>query len=235
MCAGMATTAGSNRNQMVRQLLSDEPLTQFETRLATHATETNDNCNLALDAVAAVQTFPNNAHAEQKKCLRQGMWKPRALTVRNVYVLLCELNNQLTSYPNQTGVLPEDKLKSAFINVCLPEWQQEFLKADINEHASTWEEIISKAEALETAESALAERAPAKRNVEDGEITAPTSKLPPKKKAKKEEKTPFHCKLHGSGQGHNAVGCKAINGQIDKLKTVREGRQPHSQNSGCNN
>jgi hypothetical protein len=74
-------------------------------------------------------------------------------------------------------VLPEDELKSAFINACLPEWQQEFLKADINEHASTWEEIISKAEALETAELALAERAPAKRNVEEGEI-APTSKHP---------------------------------------------------------
>jgi hypothetical protein len=222
ICTGMAITAGSNRNRMVCQLLSDEPLSQFETRLATHATETNANCNLALDAVA-VQMFPNNACTKQKKCLRQSMWKPRALTIRNVCVRLCELNNQLTSCPNQTGALPEDELKSAFINACLPEWQQEFLKVDINEHASTWEEIISKAEALETAELALAERAPAKRNIEDGEITAPTSKLPPKKKAKKEEKTPFCCKLHGSGQGHNTVGCKVINGQIDKLKTVREG------------
>jgi hypothetical protein len=88
---------------------------------------------------------------------------------------------------------------------------------------------------LETAELALAEQAPAKRNIEEGEMTAPTSKLPPKKKAKKEEKTPFYCKLHGSGQGHNAIGCKVINGQIDKLKAVREGRQPHSQNSGNNN
>jgi hypothetical protein len=234
ICAGMAITVGSNRNRMVRQLLSDEPLSQFETRLATCVTETNANCNLALDAVA-VQMFPNNAHPKQKKCLRQGMWKPRALTIRNVYVRLCELNNQLTSYPNQTGVLPEDELKSAFINMCLPEWQQEFLKVDINEHASTWEEIISKAEALETAELALAERVPAKRNIKDGKITAPTSKLPPKRKAKKEEKTPFCCKLHGSGQGHNAIGCKVINGQIDKLKAVREGRQPHSQNSGNNN
>jgi hypothetical protein len=154
----MAMTAGSNRNQMVCQLPSDEPLSQFETRLTTHATETNSNCNLALDAVA-VQTFPNNAHAKQKKCLRQGMWKSRALT------------NQLTSHPNQTGALPEDELKSAFINTCLPEWQQEFLKAHVNEHASTWEEIISKAEALETAELAFAERAPSKRNIEDGEIT----------------------------------------------------------------
>jgi hypothetical protein len=83
----------------------------------------------------------------------------------------------------------------------LPEWQQEFLKADVNEHASTWEESISNAEALETAELALDERAPAKRNIKEGEITAPTSKLPPKKKAKKEEKAPFCCKSHGSGQG----------------------------------
>jgi hypothetical protein len=189
ICAGMAMTVGLNRNQMVRQLLSDEPLSQFETRLAKHATETNANCNLALDAVA-VQTFPNIAHTRQKKHLRQGVWKPRALTVQNVHVRLCELNNQLTSYPNQTGVLPEDELKSAFINRCLPEWRQEFLKADVNEHASTWEEIISKAEALETAELALAERVPAKRDIEDGETTAPTSKLPPKKKIKKERRLP---------------------------------------------
>ena len=52
ICTGMAITAGSNRNRMVCQLLSDEPLSQFETRLATCATETNANCNLALDAVA---------------------------------------------------------------------------------------------------------------------------------------------------------------------------------------
>jgi hypothetical protein len=235
ICTGMAITVGSNRNRMVRQLLSDEPLSQFETRLATYATETNANCNLALDAVA-VQIFPNNAYAKQKKYLRQGMWKPRALTIRNVYIRLCELNNQLTSYPNQTGILPEDELKSAFINICLPEWQQEFLKVDINEYASTWEEIISKAEALETAELALAERAPTKRSIdeEEGEIT-PTSNPSPKKKAKKEEKTPFYCKLHGSGQGHNTIGCKVINGQIDALKAKREGRQPYSQNSGNNN
>jgi hypothetical protein len=35
---------------------------------------------------------------------------------------------------------------------------------------------------------------------------------------KKEEKSPFFCKLHGSGQGHNTIGCEVINGQIDKLK-----------------
>jgi hypothetical protein len=71
ICAGMAITVGSNCNQMVCQLLSDKTLSQFETRLATHATETNANCNLALDAVA-VQTFPNNACAKQKKHSRQG-------------------------------------------------------------------------------------------------------------------------------------------------------------------
>jgi hypothetical protein len=89
---------------------------------------------------------------------------------------------------------------------------------------------------LETAELALAERAPTKRSIdeEEGEIT-PTSNPSPKKKAKKEEKTPFYCKLHGSGQGHNTIGCKVINGQIDALKAKREGRQPYSQNSGNNN
>jgi hypothetical protein len=56
-----------------------------------------------------------------------------------------------------------------------------------------------------------------------------------KRKAKKEEKTPFCCKSHGSGQGHDTIGCEVINGQINKLKAVREGRQPHSQNSGNNN
>jgi hypothetical protein len=130
----MAITAGSNRNPMVCQSLSDKPLSQFDTRLATHATETNANCTLALDAVP-VQIFPNNACAKQKKYQHQGVWKPRALTIRNVHIRLCELNNQLTSYPNQTGVLPENELKSTFINTCLPEWQQEFLKVDINKHA----------------------------------------------------------------------------------------------------
>jgi hypothetical protein len=130
----MAITAGSNRNPMVCQSLSDKPLSQFDTRLATHATETNANCTLALDAVP-VQIFPNNACAKQKKYQYQGVWKPRALTIRNVHIRLCELNNQLTSYPNQTGVLPENELKSTFINTCLPEWQQEFLKVDINKHA----------------------------------------------------------------------------------------------------
>jgi hypothetical protein len=52
----------------------------------------------------------------------------KALMVRNVYTRICELNTQLVSYPNQTGLLPEDEMKSAFISLCAPEWQQEFLK-----------------------------------------------------------------------------------------------------------
>jgi hypothetical protein len=38
--------------------------------------------------------------------------------------------------------MPEDELKSAFINLCLPDWQQEFLKTGINEYSSTWVEIF---------------------------------------------------------------------------------------------
>ena len=64
------------------------------------------------------------------------MWKPKVLTIRNVYTRICELNSQLTSYPNQTGLLPEDEMKSAFINLCLPDWQQEFLKTGINQQDS---------------------------------------------------------------------------------------------------
>ena len=101
------------------------------------------------------------------------MWKPKALSIRNTYTRICELNQQLLSYPNQTGLLPEDELKSAFINLCLPDWQQEFLKTDINEYSSAWPEILAKAEALEQAEAAIAEYAPAKdlkRDREDGKI-----------------------------------------------------------------
>lgn len=58
-----------------------------------------------------------------------------------------ELNNWLLSHPFQTGMLPEGKLKSAFINICTPKWQQEFLKMDVNvnKRSSTWEEIVPKA------------------------------------------------------------------------------------------
>ena len=135
VCAGMSIVSGSNYNQMVRQLSSDEPLRDFEATIATFATETIVHCNAALDAVALL-TFPNNAHAKQKKCSRQGAWKPKALTIRNTCTRICELNNQLLSHPNQTGVLPEDELKSAFINICMPDWQQEFLKTGIDECSS---------------------------------------------------------------------------------------------------
>ena len=57
--------------------------------------------------------------------------------------------------------MPEDELKSAFINLCSPDWQQEFLKTGINKYSSTWVEILAKAEALEQAEVAIAEMAPA--------------------------------------------------------------------------
>jgi hypothetical protein len=238
ICIGMAIFSGANHNRMVRQLLSDEPLKEFESKLATFATETVANCNLALDAVA-IQIFPNNAYAKQKKYLRQGMWKPRALTIRNVYTRICELNNQLLSYPNQTGVLPEDELKSAFINICLPDWQQEFLKTDINEYSSTWEEIISKAEALETAELAVAERAPAreKRDYEEGEI-ASASKPSPNKKKKRDDpegKSRF-CSLHGTNPSHSTDGCKPILAEVARLKKEKQqGRKPYSSFNSTNN
>ena len=114
------------------------------------------------------------------------MWKPKILTIRIVYTRICELNAQLVaSYPNQTGLLPEDEMKSAFINLCLPDWQQQFLKTGINEYSSTWPKILSKAEALEQAEVAIAEMAPAKdgkRDREEGEVALPKPTL--KEKAK---------------------------------------------------
>jgi hypothetical protein len=60
-------------------------------------------------------------------------------------------------------------LKSAFISLCLPDWQQEFLKTDINEYSSSWPVILAKAEALEQAEAAIAEYAPAKDDKRDQE------------------------------------------------------------------
>jgi hypothetical protein len=76
-------------------------------------------------------------------------------------------------------------MKSAFINLCLPDWQQEFLKTGINEYSLAWPEILAKAEALEQAEVAIAELAPAKeikRDREEGEI--PLTKPSLKKKTK---------------------------------------------------
>jgi hypothetical protein len=70
---------------------------------------------------------------------------------------ISELNAQLASFPFQTGLLPEDEMKSAFVNLCLPDWQQEFLKTGIKEHSSTWDDILSKAKAMEQAQNAITE------------------------------------------------------------------------------
>jgi hypothetical protein len=147
------------------------------------------------------------------------MWKPRTLTIQNTYTRICELNQQLLSYPNQTGLLPEDELKSAFISLCSPDWQQEFLKTDINKYSLSWPVILAKVEALEQAEAAIAEYAPAKddkHDREEGEIANP------KQPAKKEAKMNFYCKMHGPDQRHNTDGCKVINAKIERLK----GRKP---------
>jgi hypothetical protein len=214
VCVGMSINLGAARNQIVCQMLSDEPLKEFERMLRTFATEMNANSNRALDSVALL-IFPTNAYAKQKKYLRQGMWKPKVLTICNVYTSFCELNQQLLSYPNQTGLLPEGEMKSAFINLCLPYWQREFLKTDINEYSLSWPEILAKAEALEQAEAAIAEFAPAKdakRDQEDGKIPLA------KPSSKKEAKTSFFCKMHGLDQRHNIDGCKVINAKIERLK-----------------
>jgi hypothetical protein len=55
-------------------------------------------------------------------------------------------------------------MKSAFINLCSPNWQQEFLKIGINEYLLAWPEILAKAEALEQAKVAITELAPSKRD-----------------------------------------------------------------------
>jgi hypothetical protein len=215
VCTGMSIATGSSKNRMVCQMLSDKPSKEFKRVLATFTTEMNANSYRALDAVS-LQIFPTNAYTKQKKYIRQGMWKPKVLTIRNVYTRICELNNQLLSFPNQTGLMPEDKMKSAFINLCSPDWQQEFLKTGINEYSSTWVEILAKAEALEQAEVAIAKMAPAKetkRNLEEGEI-AQLNKQGFKKKAK----TAFYCKMHGPDQRHNTDGCKVINTKIERLK-----------------
>jgi hypothetical protein len=90
--------------------------------------------------------------------IRQGMW------IWNVYTRICELNQQLLSFPNQTGLMPKDEMKSAFINLFPPHWQQEFLKTGINEYTSTWVEILAKAKAFEQAKEAIAKMAPVKEN-----------------------------------------------------------------------
>jgi hypothetical protein len=194
--------------------------------------ETIAHCNEALNAVAALQVFPNDAHAKQKKCLlRQGMWKQKALTVRNRHTRVCELNAQLLNFPNQTGALPVDELKSAFINVCAPEWQQEFLKTGIDACSLTWDKILTKAKALENAEVAVPELEATtndKRNLKEGEV-APAAQPSKKKKPKPS----FCCELHGADQRHNADDCKVLRGEISKLK--EEKGRPSSSFSNKNN
>jgi hypothetical protein len=226
VCTGMSIATGSSKNRMIRQMLSDEPLKEFERMMATFATETNANSNRALDAVANT-IFPTNAYAKQKKYMRQGMWKPKALTIRNVYTRICELNDQLLSFPNQTGLMPEDEMKSAFISLCAPEWQQDFLKTGINEYSSTWVEILAKAEALEQAEVAIAEMAPAPDQQQGTKHDREAAEIAPKEGSKKKAKTAFYCKMHGPDQRHNTENCKVINAEIEKLK----GRKPPPYNN----
>jgi hypothetical protein len=106
-------------------------------------------------------------------------------------------------------------MKSAFISLCASNWQQEFLKTGINEYSSTWDQILSKAKALEMAEIAIAELMPArddKHDHEEGEV--PLTKPPPKKKAKPS----FYCKMHGPDQRHKTSNSKVISCEIERLK-----------------
>jgi hypothetical protein len=112
-------------------------------------------------------------------------------------------------------------MKSVFVNLCLPDWQPEFLKTGINECSSTWDDISSKAEAMEQAQNAIAEATGTsinkenKREREEGEVnTGFSPKTPPKKKAK----STFCCKLHGYRQNHNTNQCKILNADFENSK-----------------
>jgi hypothetical protein len=224
VCAGLDAQTGAGCIRMACQLLSDKPLKEFEQMLATFPLQTQANCNLALDAAALV-IFPANAYAKQKKNVQQGLWKPKALMARNICARISELNAQLASFPFQTGLLPEDEMESTFVNLCLWDWQQEFLKTGINGCSSTWDDILSKAEAMEQAQNAITEAVGTsinkenKREREEGEVDADSSpEKPPKKKAK----SAFCCKLHGYGQNHNTDQCKVLEGEFEKLKANRK-------------
>jgi hypothetical protein len=67
VCVGLDIQTGASCNRMVRQLLLDQPLKEFERILATFPLKTQANCNLALVDAVAVLIFPNNARAKQKK------------------------------------------------------------------------------------------------------------------------------------------------------------------------
>lgn len=68
----MAIVSAANHNQMFSRLSSDKLLQEFGSKLATFATETIADCNLALDA-AVIQILFNIAYAKQKKYIWQGM------------------------------------------------------------------------------------------------------------------------------------------------------------------
>jgi hypothetical protein len=70
ICAGLDAQTGAGFIRMARQLLSDEPLKEFQRMLATFPLQTQANCHLALNAVALL-IFPANAHAKQKKHIWQ--------------------------------------------------------------------------------------------------------------------------------------------------------------------
>jgi hypothetical protein len=76
VCAGPDVQTGAGYVRMVRQLLSDEPLKEFERMLATFPVETQPNCDLALDAVALL-IFSTNAYAKQKKTSDKDCGSPR--------------------------------------------------------------------------------------------------------------------------------------------------------------
>jgi hypothetical protein len=111
-------------------------------------------------------------------------------------------------------------MKAAFISLCAPKWQQEYLKTGTHKSSLTWSLILSKVEALEMAEIALADLLPAKetdnkQDCEEGEVPSP--RLPPKK-----AKQSFFFKMHGPDQRHNTSECKVITGEIERLEGVRK-------------
>jgi hypothetical protein len=89
---------------------------------------------------------------------------------------------------------------------------------------------------MEQAQNAIAEATSNskenKREYEEGKVdTDPSSKAPPKKKAK----TPFYCELHGYGQNHNRDKCKVLNAEFEKIKQNRKPRAFSGQQTNPNN
>jgi hypothetical protein len=86
---------------------------------------------------------------------------------------------------------------------------------------------LAKAEALEQAEVAIAEMAPAPDQQQGTKHDHEAGKIAPKEGSKKKAKTAFYCKMHGPDQRHNTENCKVINAEIEKLK----GRKPPPYNN----